>query len=151
MLGQTACAMAAIGGANHIIVLEPDAPAAQRSAFGATVALDSTWPNDRVIAQVLDRTTGRGADVGIEVCRLPRGRRARPGSLGRDWRTLRHGGRDVSRAVRFNGRPSRSFGEMLQIVGVYNYEPEDLETALISWRRFKGGFRLKNWWARRIP
>ena len=129
MLGQTACAMAIVGGATNVIVLEPD-PRRRENAlrFGATVVLDNSLSDDVIKARVLDLTAGRGADVGIELSGYPE-------AVERGLGLLRMGGRFVMAGATF---PSRAFQwpaeqivrRMLQIFGVYNYQPEDLETAL---------------------
>jgi alcohol dehydrogenase len=129
MLGQTACAMAAVGGAKRIIVLEPNA--ARRATaleFGATEALDSTQPTDKLQKLVRDLTDGRGADLGIELSGFP-------DAVELGVELLRFGGRFVLAGATFPSRPLQLAAEqivrrMLHIVGVYNYNPEDLETAL---------------------
>jgi alcohol dehydrogenase len=72
MLGQTACAMAAVGGAKRIIVLEPNAERrATALQFGATDAFDPTQPAAEVQNRVRELTDGRGADIGIELSGIP--------------------------------------------------------------------------------
>lgn len=129
MLGQTACAMAAVGGALEVIVIEPD-PLRRGTAlrFGATVAMDSNLPAEQILACVRERSGGRGADIGLELAGYPE-------SVELGLRLLRMGGRFVMAGATF---PSRSVllsaeqvvRHMLHIVGVYNYAPEDLEAAL---------------------
>ena len=129
MLGQTACAMAACGSAKHVIVLEPDARRREKALeFGATETLDSTQSHDRLQARVLELTEGRGADLGVELSGVPEAIELGIGML-------RFGGRFVLAGSVFPSRPVRLLAEqvlrrMLQIIGVYNYNPEDLDTAL---------------------
>jgi alcohol dehydrogenase len=129
MLGQTACAMAALEGAREIIVLEPDAGRRTRALqFGATEAIDTAMPEAAILAKVHSLSGGRGADVGIELAGYPE-------SIELGVNLLRMGGRLVVAGATFPSRPVQVLGEqivrrMLQIVGVYNYSPEDLETAL---------------------
>lgn len=139
MLGQTACAMAAMGGAKRIIVLEPNA---QRRAtaleFGATNALDNNEPAGMVEKRVRELTDGRGADIALELSGIPDAV-----ELGVDL--LRFGGRFVLAGATFPSRPSQLAAEqivrrMLQIVGVYNYNPEDLEAALAFLSQAQGRF-----------
>jgi alcohol dehydrogenase len=139
MLGQTACAMAATDGAKRTIVLEPSA--ARRATaleFGATDALDSDQPANALRDLVQGLTDGRGADIGIELSGIPAAV-----ELGVDL--LRFGGRFVLAGATFPSRPSQLAAEqivrrMLHIVGVYNYNPEDLETALAFLSRAQGRF-----------
>ncbi|HEV3235346.1 MAG TPA: zinc-binding dehydrogenase, partial [Gemmataceae bacterium] len=88
--------------------------------------------------RVLDLTAGRGADVGIELSGFP-------DAVERGLGPLRLGGRFVMAGATF---PSRAFQwsaeqivrRMLQILGVYNYQPEDLETALDFLARIQGRY-----------
>lgn len=129
MLGQTACAMAAHGGARHVVVLEPDARRRDKAiAFGATLAIDSTCPVDEIRHQVLAVTDTRGADVAVELSGFPE---AIELGLG----LLRYGGRFVLAGATFPSRPVQLLAEQIvrrmhQIKGVYNYNPEDLEAGL---------------------
>jgi putative phosphonate catabolism associated alcohol dehydrogenase len=129
MLGQIACAMAACGGASHVIVLEPDARRRETAlAFGASEALDSSQSPERNRAHVLASTEGRGADIGIELSGFPDAIELGVGML-------RFGGRFVLAGATFPSRPVQMLAEqvvrrMLHMIGVYNYNPEDLESAL---------------------
>jgi putative phosphonate catabolism associated alcohol dehydrogenase len=129
MLGQTACAMAALGGAAQVIAIEPDARRrAKALQFGATEALDSARPANEILARVRELSAGRGADIGMEVAGYPE-------SIELGVGLLRMGGRLVMAGATFPSRPVELAGEqlvrrMIQIMGVYNYSPEDLESAL---------------------
>jgi len=129
MLGLTACAMAAADGAAELIVLEPDAERrALASRFGATAVLDPTVPDEEVRRRILDLTHNRGTDLGMEFSGCPE-------AMELGIRLLREGGRFVMAGATFPSRPIQLAGEqlvrrMLRITGVYNYQPEDLETAL---------------------
>lgn len=129
MLGQTACAMAAIGGAAQVIAIEPDARRREMAIeFGATEALNSTRPGEEILARVRELSAGRGADIGMELAGYPESI-----ELGVDL--LRMGGRFVLAGATFPSPPVQLIGEqlvrqMIQIIGVYNNSPEDLETAL---------------------
>jgi len=129
MLGLTACAMAAESGAAAVICLEPDPrrrPLASR--FGATTLLDNAQPAEETRKQVFALTHGRGADVAMDFAGYPE-------ALELGFHLLREGGRFVVAGATFPARPVQWPGELLvkrllQIVGVYNYEPEDLGRAL---------------------
>jgi alcohol dehydrogenase len=142
MLGQTACAMAAVGGANHLIVLEPDAGRREMALqFGATEAFGSSRPQDELQSRVLELTDGRGADVGIDLSGIP-------DAIELGLGLLRFGGRFVLAGATFPSRPVELFAEqvvrrMLHIIGVYNYNPEDLETALEFLSRVQDRFSFE--------
>jgi alcohol dehydrogenase len=129
MLGLTACAMAACSGAAQVIALEPD-PQRRNLAlnFGAHAVLDSTLPEEETRQRIYDLTEKRGADLGLEFSGYPE-------AIELGVRLLREGGRFVMAGATFPARPVQLLGEqlvrrLLQIIGVYNYQPEDLETAL---------------------
>lgn len=129
MLGLTACAVASAVGAAHVIVIEPD-PARRQTAlsFGATAALDSAAPAEEALTCVRELTEGRGADFGIELS-------GHPEAIERGVQLLRMGGRFVLAGATFPARPAQLAGEqivrrMLQLAGVYNYRPDDLDRAL---------------------
>ena len=129
MLGLTACAMAAAGGARCVIAIEPD-PRRRETAlrFGADIALDSALAPAEIAARVKEPSDGRGADAGLEFAGYPE-------SVELGVRLLRMGGRFVMAGATFPSRPAQLAAEqlvrrMIRIVGVYNYSPEDLETAL---------------------
>jgi alcohol dehydrogenase len=129
MLGLTACAVAATSGAAQVISLEPDAQRrAQALRFGATEAMDSRRPEGELRDRILKLTAGRGADIGIELSGFPE-------ALESGIRILRVGGRFVMAGATFPSRPVQLLGEqlvrrMLHMVGVYNYQPQDLECGL---------------------
>jgi alcohol dehydrogenase len=129
MLGLTACAMAALESAVQVIALEPD-PGRREQAlrFGATSALDSRLPPQEIERQIRDLTQQRGADVGLELS-------GQPEAVELGLNLLRFGGRFVMAGATFTARPVQVSAEqivrrLLHVVGVYNYEPADLETAL---------------------
>jgi threonine dehydrogenase-like Zn-dependent dehydrogenase len=79
-------------------------------------------------ARVLDLTQGRGADVSIELSGYPE-------AIESGLQLLRMGGRSIIAGATFPSRPVQLSGEqlvrrLLRMIGVYNYEPEDLERAL---------------------
>ena len=129
MLGQTACAMAALREASRVIVLEPDARRrATALRFGATDAIDTALPPEQIRAQVADLSAGRGADLGLELAGYPE-------SIELGLRLLRLGGSLVLAGATFPSRPVQLDAEqvvrrMIRITGVYNYSPPHLETAL---------------------
>jgi alcohol dehydrogenase len=129
MLGQTACAMAAELGAARVIVIEPDQRRREQAVrFGAQVAIDSALPLQEILARVRDVSGRRGADVGLELAGYPE-------SIELGIELLRAGGRFLMAGATFPSRPVNLSGEQLvrrwiRIVGVYNYSPEDLESAL---------------------
>ena len=130
MLGLTACAMAAAAGAAHVIVIEPDPGRRHRALrFGADVALDSAQPPATIVARVHELSAGRGADAGLEFAGYPE-------SIELGVQLLRPGGRLVVAGATFPTRSVQLSAEhivrrMLRLTGVYNYSPEDLESALV--------------------
>jgi alcohol dehydrogenase len=130
MLGLTACAMANQAGAACVIVIEPDSRRRQQALrFGAHVALDSARPPAEIAACVKEVSSGRGADACLEFAGYPE-------SFELAIELLRVGGRLVAAGATFPGRPVQLLAEqlvrrMVRISGVYNYAPEDLESALV--------------------
>jgi putative phosphonate catabolism associated alcohol dehydrogenase len=129
MLGLTACAMAAERGAARVIAIEP-VPRRRKLAlrFGANAAIDSRLPLAEIAAPVKEATAGRGADVALELSGYPE-------SVELSLNLLRTGGRLIMAGSTFPARPLHLSGErlvrrMTRVAGVYNYEPEDLESAL---------------------
>jgi putative phosphonate catabolism associated alcohol dehydrogenase len=129
MLGLTACAMAADAGAAHVIAIEPD-PRRRAKAlqFGADVALDSVLDTPEILGRVMELSAGRGTDAGLEFA-------GHPESIELGIAILRMGGRFVMAGATFPSRPVQLPAEqlvrrMIRITGVYNYSPEDLESAL---------------------
>ncbi|MBM4090736.1 MAG: zinc-binding dehydrogenase [Planctomycetes bacterium] len=129
MLGLTACAMAAVQHASQVIVLEPDPQRrAQALRFGATTTLDSRLPAREIERQIRGLMDQRGADIGLELS-------GQPEAVELGLALLRFGGRFVMAGATFTARPVQLSAEqivrrLLHVVGVYNYAPEDLETAL---------------------
>ncbi len=129
MLGLTAAAMAAFRGARQVIVLEPDPRRREMArSFGASTVLDSTQPEEETRQQVFALTENRGADFVLEFS-------GHPEAIELGVRLLREGGRFVMAGATFPARPVQLLGEqlvrrLLHVIGVYNYQPEDLETAL---------------------
>jgi alcohol dehydrogenase len=141
MLGLTACAMAVCNGAAQVIALEPD-PQRRNMAlnFGATTVLDSTQPEEEIRRCVFALSENRGADVALEFSGFPE-------AIELGVRLLREGGRFVLAGATFPARPVQLLGEqlvrrLLQIIGVYNYQPEDLETALEFLAKSQGRYPL---------
>jgi len=139
MLGLTACAMAAAGDAAQVIALEPDQRRREMAAkFGATEVLDSQRPEEEIRGRVLELTQRRGADMGMELSGFPE-------AIETGVRLLREGGRLVMAGATFPSRPVQLLGEqlvrrMLQVIGVYNYQPEDLQCALGFLAQCQGRF-----------
>jgi alcohol dehydrogenase len=125
MLGQTACAMASHTGASKVIALDHNSHRCTQSLkFGAHLTL----PPDQATARVHDLTSGRGADICLEFA-------GQPESFELGINLLRVGGKLVLAGATFPAKPVPIQAEqivrrMLQITGVYNYSPEDLEAAL---------------------
>ena len=143
MLGLTACAMAAAGDAVQVIALEPDERRREMALkFGATTVLDSTRPEKEIHERVLALTEGRGADIGMELSGYPEAIELGIG-------LLRMGGRFVMAGATFPSRPVQLLAEqlvrrMLHVVGVYNYQPEDLERALEFLAKIQGRYPFED-------
>ena len=150
MLGQTACAMASEQGATCVIAIEPDLRRRDMALrFGASMAIDSASPPDEISARVKEFTNGRGADVGLEFAGYPES-----AELG--VRLLRMGGRFIMAGATFPSRPINLSAEklvrsMIQISGVYNYSPEDLERALVFLDRSAGLYPFEEMVGARYP
>jgi len=129
MLGLTACAMASARGASNVIAIERDPGRAELAGrFGATIVLDGSAPADEIRQQVLDQTEGRGAEFVLEFTGIPE-------AIECGFHLLRFGGRFVMAGATFPARPIALPAEqivrrLLRLEGVYNYQPEDLATAL---------------------
>jgi alcohol dehydrogenase len=129
MLGLTACAVAATAGAAQVLVVEPDAPRREQAArFGASEVWDARRPAAELRMRVLELTQGRGADLALEFS-------GQPEAFRNGLDVLRAGGRFVLAGATFPGAPAPTpveqiVRQMLRIVGVYNYRPEDLDAAL---------------------
>jgi putative phosphonate catabolism associated alcohol dehydrogenase len=150
MLGLTACAMAVHAGAEHVVCLEPDpVRRALATRFGATTALDSGQPEAAIRGRLGDLTQGRGADLALEFSGYPE-------AMELGLRLLREGGRFVMAGATFPARPLNWAGEflvrrLLEVVGVYNYQPEDLGTALDFLAGCAGRFPFAELVARSFP
>jgi putative phosphonate catabolism associated alcohol dehydrogenase len=134
MLGLTACAMAVERGAARVIAIEP-APRRREMAlrFGAHLVIDSGLPMEEIAALVKESTAGRGADAGLEFAGYPE-------SVELGVSLLRAGGRLIIAGSTFPARQLHLSAEQLvrrmtRTAGVYNYEPEDLESALVFLER----------------
>ena len=129
MLGLTACAMAARANAARVIVLEPDPQRREWAArFGATNVLDSRQAAEAIETQIRHLTDARGADLSLEFS-------GQPEAIESGITFLRPGGRFVLCGATFPARSVELSAEqivrrLLEIHGVYNYQPEDLEAAL---------------------
>jgi putative phosphonate catabolism associated alcohol dehydrogenase len=129
MLGLTACAMASALGAACVIAIEIDPARAELALrFGASLVLDGSAPAADLRRQILDQTAGRGAEFALEFTGMPE-------AIEAGFDLLRFGGHFVLAGATFPSRPVALPAEqlvrrMLQITGVYNYEPADLATAL---------------------
>jgi alcohol dehydrogenase len=129
MLGMTACAMAAVGGAASVIAIEPDS--ARRMLvreFGATETFDSALPPADLVSAVKQLTSGHGSDLVIDLS-------GQPEAMETALCLLRPGGHLILAGAVFPGRPLQWSAEMivrnlLRITGVYNYSPVDLQVAL---------------------
>lgn len=127
MLGLTACAMARESGALQIIAADPLAESRDRAIrFGATAAVD---PKDPEYPQRLTGLTqGRGADLVLELA-------GTADSVCVAMQSARIGGTILLAgtvapvgAIPFD--PETIVRRMLTIIGVHNYHPQDLGTAV---------------------
>ncbi len=129
MLGLTACAMAAEGGARQVIAVERDPARARRAVeFGACVVLDGSASAAELRREVGERTDGRGADAVMDFT-------GSPDAMEAGWQLLRPGGTLLLAGAVFPARPVAWPAEevvrrWLRIRGVYNYAPRDLRAAL---------------------
>ena len=129
MLGLTACAMAAAGGARSVIAVEPDPVRLEMArAFGATDGIEAGLGEQAMLARILPLTEGRGVDLAVEFS-------GHPEAVEAALALLRPGGRLLAAGATFPSRPVQLSAEQivrrsLEIVGVYNYQPHDLGVAL---------------------
>lgn len=150
MLGLTACAVAATAGADRVVVLEPDARRREQAArFGASEVWDARRPVAELRTRMLELTQGRGADLALEFS-------GHPEAFQTGLAVLRAGGRLVLAGATFPSAPAPTAVEqivrrMLHIVGVYNYRPEDLETALSFLARSHAHFPFEALVGRTFP
>jgi alcohol dehydrogenase len=128
MLGLTAAAMAASGGAPEVIVCDKLAERLLRAGrFGATRTVRAD-DGDALRAAVAQATSGRGVDVAIDAS-------GDPAAMEAGIELLRIGGRYVWVGAVFPVRPLAVSAEtvvrkVLSIQGVHNYAPKDLRSAL---------------------
>src|SRR5262249_49193330 len=116
-------------GASRIIAVDTNPARSQlASRFGASVALDAHTPADQIRDQILTITNGRGADILLDFSGVP-------DAIELGFPLLRFGGRMILAGSVLPSRPIQLAAEqivrrLIQIAGVYNYQPEDLGTAL---------------------
>lgn len=148
MLGLTACAMAATRGA-RVIAIERDAARAEAARqFGATAVLDGGRAPADLRREVFDLTE-RGADVVLEFT-------GDPDAIECGFELLRFGGRYCIAGAVFPARPIQVSAEqlvrrLLRVTGVYNYNPEDLETALEFLAAAAGNFAFDSLIGKSFP
>jgi alcohol dehydrogenase len=129
MLGLNAAAMATRNGARAVYVADVSPERLARAVkFGATACFPFTDNGDDLIAELRNRTDGRGVDLVIEVS-------GAPAAMAASLRALRIGGRVV-----FVGAvaptpplpidPEQVVRRLLTIRGLHNYVPEDLAAAV---------------------
>lgn len=129
MLGLTACAMASARNAAQVIAIDTNPERCELAGhFGSTLILDGRAPAAEIRHRVLDVTKGRGADILLEFSSMPE-------AIECGFDLLRFGGRLVLAGSTLPTRPVQMPAEaivrrLIQIVGVYNYQPEDLGEAL---------------------
>ena len=129
MLGLTAAAMAAVGGAREIIVCDPDEQRLQVAAnFAATHTVLLQNGDGEPDETVGNCTDGRGVDVALELS-------GSPDAIEAGLRCLRIGGRYVLVGAVYPTRDVALNAEgvvrrLLRIEGVHNYAPVDLLAAV---------------------
>lgn len=129
MLGLTAAAMAAAGGASEVIVCDRLIERLRRAwSFGATQTACVDEGDATLRRIVVERTSGRGVDIAVDMC-------GAPAAMETGMKLLRIGGRYVWVGAVFPERPLSISAEtvvrrLLSIQGVHNYVPEDLAGAL---------------------
>jgi alcohol dehydrogenase len=126
VLGLTACAMARANGAEAVLVSDPRPEARERAvAFGATHTLPA---DDDLADRVRDMTSGRGADVVLELAGTAETVRAAIASARIGGTVLLAGTVAPVGTAPFD--PEQAVRRMLTIRGVHNYHPRDLAAAL---------------------
>ncbi len=129
MLGLTACAMARHQGAKAVVLCDVDPQRLSLGAdFGATQTVVVGDDAEPVECLVNDLSSGRGADVALEMS-------GASAAVEQAIPLLRVGGVYVLVGAVFPGppvslSPERVVRRCLSIVGVHNYAPVDLGTAL---------------------
>ncbi|MFO0798516.1 MAG: alcohol dehydrogenase catalytic domain-containing protein [Gemmataceae bacterium] len=126
VLGVTACALARAAGAAAVIAADPHPASRTRAAlFGATHAVA---PGDELRAAVFGATTGRGADVVLELAGTADAVAAAL-ALARVGGTVILAG-TVAPVGAVPLDPEAVVRRMLTVRGVHNYHPADLAAAL---------------------
>ncbi len=126
VLGLTACAMAQAGGAKVVLAVDPSPASRDRAKrFGATHVGE---PGEAARSQVAELTSGRGADVVLELAGTG------PSVLSA-IDLIRTGGvvilaGTVTPTAALPLDPERLVRRMTTLRGVHNYHPRDLATAL---------------------
>jgi len=139
MLGLTAAAMAAAGGASEVIVSDRLIERLRRAySFGATQTASVDEGDATLRRIVVERTSGRGVDIAVDMS-------GAPAAMETGMKLLRIGGRYVWVGAVFPERPLSISAEtvvrgILSIQGVHNYVPEDLAAALKFLREFHERF-----------
>lgn len=129
MLGLNACAMASHRGASDVIVTDVSADRlALAQRFGATAGVPFRERGEELLAEVRQRTEGRGVDLAIELSGSPEAMEA---SLS----AVRTGGRVIFVGAVAPTRPIQVDAEqivrrLLAIHGLHNYTPPDLIAAV---------------------
>jgi alcohol dehydrogenase len=125
MLGLTACAMAAAAGATAVVACDvDDTRLSLARRFGATHAVKPA----EAVAAAKDLTAGRGADVALELS-------GSPSAAALSLDVLRTGGTAVWVGAVLPTdpvavRPEAVVRRCLSVVGVHNYAPWHLRTAI---------------------
>ncbi len=150
MLGLTAAAMADSAGAREVIVCDTIPERLPRAVnFGATRTACVNDNGALLRATVDDATSGRGADVAIDVS-------GAPAAIEIGIELLRVGGRYAWVGAVFPARPISISAEtvvrkILSIHGVHNYGPNDLGNAVRFLERNGSRFPFEELVADRFP
>jgi threonine dehydrogenase-like Zn-dependent dehydrogenase len=126
VLGLTACAMAQANGAKVVLAVDPSPASRDRARrFGATHAVE---PGEAARSQVAELTSGRGADVVLELA-------GTGPSVQSAIDLIRTGGvvilaGTVTPTAALPLDPERLVRRMTTLRGVHNYHPRDLAAAL---------------------
>lgn len=130
LLGLNAAALAREAGAREVVVSDVlDSRLGQARRFGATRVFNPrTEPLDKLKAELLELTSGRGADVAIEVCGVK-------DAVRQAVEVLRIGARYLIAGLVTPGSVLDVDGNVitrkcLTIRGIHNYRPEHLGQAL---------------------
>jgi putative phosphonate catabolism associated alcohol dehydrogenase len=142
-LGLTMAAMCAWAGAREVIVSDRMPQRLQAALqFGATNAVLVEEGNQELSEWILNTTDGRGADVAFDMT-------GNPAAMESGIDLLRVGGRYVWVGAVFPSRPIAISPEiivrkLLNIQGVHNYTPDDLQAALEFLRQTHRRFPFAN-------